>query len=63
MVDFEKSEEGLATHLLEGMHLFNPAIDPEAYLHWTRRLYGSVRKNEAPKFTKTFSKLVNKRET
>lgn len=56
MIDVSKPEKDLASHLLNGMHLFNPAIDPEAYLHWTRRVFGSVSNEKIPKFTSFFSR-------
>jgi len=56
MIDVSKPEKDLASHLLNGMHLFNPAIDPEAYLHWTRRVFGSVSNEKIPKITSFFSR-------
>jgi hypothetical protein len=56
MVDVSNPMEGMADHLLKGMHLFNPVIDPEGFKQWTRTLYGSVSDKYPPAFESGFSR-------
>jgi hypothetical protein len=56
MMDVSDPMEGMADHLLLGMHLFNPVIDPEGFKHWTRRLYGSITDKYPATFDNSFSK-------
>ena len=56
MVDVSDPMDGMADHLLQGMHLFNPVIDPEGFKQWTRKLYGSFTDKHPVAFDDTFSK-------
>jgi len=56
MVDVSNPEKNMAEHLLQGMHLYNPVIDPEGFLHATRKLFGSITPNYPPVFTTSYSK-------
>ena len=56
MVDVSNPMEGMADHLLKGMHLFNPVIDPEGYKHWVRKLFGSITTAFPPTFESGYSR-------
>lgn len=56
MVDVSSPPEMMAEHLLEGMHLFNPIIDPEGFKHCTRTLFGSIAYEAKIAFSSSYSK-------
>jgi hypothetical protein len=60
MIDVSNPVNKMSDHLLMGMHLFNPVIDPSGFLHWTRKLFGSITEKHPPVFTSNFSKYVCK---
>lgn len=58
MVDVSNPMEGMADHLLMGMHLFNPIIDPDGFKQWTRKTFGSITPTTPPVFPNGFSKFM-----